>query len=136
MDPNDPRYDPDSHVWLENRLPSFGRGGYTGKWGPQGRLAMIHEEELVLNKDDTANFLLATGMLRSIASMIDLNAANSLLATGLQNPFAAAAYAPGTLDQNVTIEAHFPNAPDRDEITEAFNTLINTASQYANRKTK
>lgn len=121
--------------WIPG-IKLFDTGGYTGEWGPQGRLAVVHEKELVLKQDDTANFLLATGMLRNIASMIDLNAANSLLATGLQNPFAAAAYAPGTLDQNVTIEAHFPNAIDRDEITEAFNTLINTASQYANRKTK
>ena len=121
--------------WIPG-IKLFDTGGYTGEWGPQGRLAVVHEKELVLKQDDTANFLLATGMLRNIASMIDLNAANSLLATGLQNPFTAAAYAPGTLDQNVTIEAHFPNATDRDEITEAFNTLINTASQYANRKTK
>jgi hypothetical protein len=39
-----------------------------------------------------------------------------------------------TLEQMVSIEAHFPNVTDRNEIEEAFNNLINTASQYANRK--
>jgi hypothetical protein len=38
------------------------------------------------------------------------------------------------LEQNVHIEASFPNVQDRNEIEEAFNNLINTASQYANRK--
>jgi hypothetical protein len=39
----------------------------------------------------------------------------------------------GTLEQNVKIEASFPNVQDRNEIEEAFNNLINRASQYANR---
>jgi hypothetical protein len=38
------------------------------------------------------------------------------------------------LEQNVHIEASFPGVSDRNEIEEAFNNLINTASQYANRK--
>ena len=39
-----------------------------------------------------------------------------------------------TLEQTVTIHAEFPNATNHNEIEEAFNNLINTASQYANRK--
>jgi hypothetical protein len=35
---------------------------------------MLHEKELVLNKDDTANFLTATAMLREISQMLDNNA--------------------------------------------------------------
>jgi hypothetical protein len=31
----------------------FDTGGYTGKWGPEGKLATLHEKELVLNKQDT-----------------------------------------------------------------------------------
>jgi hypothetical protein len=38
------------------------------------------------------------------------------------------------LEQQVHIEASFPGVQDRNEIEEAFNTLINRASQYANRK--
>ena len=38
-----------------------------------------------------------------------------------------------TLQQDVHIEANFPNVTDRNEIQEAFNTLINEASQYVNR---
>jgi hypothetical protein len=32
-------------------------GGYTGAWGATGRLAILHEKELVLNKQDTLNIL-------------------------------------------------------------------------------
>jgi hypothetical protein len=39
-----------------------------------------------------------------------------------------------TLEQNVHIEASFPGVTDRYELEEAFNNLINTTSQYANRK--
>ena len=39
-----------------------------------------------------------------------------------------------TLEQEVHITAEFPNVNNHYEIEEAFNTLINTASQYANRK--
>ena len=38
------------------------------------------------------------------------------------------------LRQEVKIEASFPNATDKNEILDAFDNLINLASQYANRK--
>ena len=38
------------------------------------------------------------------------------------------------LEQEVTIHAAFPSVKDRNEIEEAFNNLVNRASQYANRK--
>ena len=34
-------------------IGQFDTGGYTGSWGPEGKLAMLHEKEMVLNKDDT-----------------------------------------------------------------------------------
>jgi hypothetical protein len=38
------------------------------------------------------------------------------------------------LQQQVSISADFPNVSDRNEIEAAFNSLVNTAAQYANRK--
>ena len=64
--------------------------------------------------------------------MIDAQAASAslfnLLPTLSPNPNA------NTLEQKVEITAEFPNVNDHYEIEEAFNNLINTASQYANRK--
>lgn len=115
------------------RLAGYDTGGYTGSFGPAGRLAVLHEKELVLNKEDTENFLAATDILRGISKVIDLEAA--------QSTYAAARLVSGTigeakevLEQIVKIEASFPAVSDRNEIEAAFNNLINTASQYANRK--
>ena len=38
---------------------AFDTGGYTGSWGPEGRLAMLHQKEIVLNAQDTENLLSA-----------------------------------------------------------------------------
>lgn len=128
---------PDGMTWVDlykQLNGGFATGGFTGAWGPEGKLTFLHEKELVLNKDDTVNFLTATNMLRDISDMIDLKA--------LQDKVSILPYLPGvstngssdTLEQTVTIEAHFPSVTSHSEIEEAFNTLVNRASQYANRK--
>jgi hypothetical protein len=112
---------------------SMDTGGYTGEWGESGKFAMLHEKELVLNQNDTANFLDALSISRDVIhSMIEMNARQSSLALGN--------LVPGTiqdmsqmLEQQVAITAEFPNATNKSEIEDAFNSLINTASQYANR---
>jgi hypothetical protein len=52
-------------------------GGYTGSWGSQGKLAMLHEKELVLNAEDTSNILSAIDMVRDISRIIDLTASST-----------------------------------------------------------
>lgn len=112
----------------------FDTGGYTGKWGSYGKWAMLHEKELVLNAKDTENFLAGMGILDKIISIIDLHSANSQLGGLLSAPSYGEFRDNQILEQSVHIEASFPNATNHSEIEEAFNNLINTASQYANRK--
>lgn len=112
----------------------FDTGGYTGQWGPSGKWAMLHEKELVLNKKDTENFLAGMDILDKIVSVIDLHSANAQLGGLLSTPRYSGFKDNQVLEQNVRIEASFPNATNHSEIEEAFNNLINTASQYANRK--
>ena len=49
-------------------IPSFDTGGYTGSFGSQGKLAMLHEKEIVLNKYDTKNLLDIIDITRSLFS--------------------------------------------------------------------
>ena len=111
----------------------YDTGGYTGAWGTEGRLAYLHQKELVLNAEDTANMLTSIGILRQIASVIDLNALASaggfisLMSSGVAGN-------QGTLQQEVHIEANFPAVTDKNQIEEAFGDLVNLAAQYANRK--
>ena len=106
-------------------------GGYTGEWGASGRLAVLHEKELVLNKEDTNNILSAVSIIRDISQMIDLNARAASTGLGLLNT-AYSSVGGQNLQQTVNINAEFPNATDRTEIEEAFNNLVNKAFQYAN----
>ena len=112
-------------------LSSYDTGGYTGAWGPEGKLAMLHEKELVLNTDDTKNFLAGINILREISSILDRNA----LLAGLGLMGVEASYlsneADKVLQQEVTIHADFPNVTDHNEIEIAIDNLINAASQHA-----
>ena len=117
---------------LKKKLAGLASGGYTGEWGNTGKLALLHEKELVLNKDDTDNILNAVTLIRKISSAIDLRAAASSLSSGLNSPNYD--NESGMLEQVVTIHAEFPNVQDRNEIEEAFDNLINRASQYAHRR--
>lgn len=112
----------------------FNTGGYTGYWpGDTGKLAFLDSKEIVLNKDDTSNFLSAVDIVRDIAKTIDLTASSA--SNSFSKLFAAAGIktAPTTLEQEVHITAEFPNATDKNEILDAFDNVINLATQYANR---
>lgn len=128
--------------WLRNAGSNSGMhyvvgldtGGYTGKWGANGRLAMLHEKELVLNKEDTANML---DMVNTVRDMVSSIGSNSMLDKTILSAASAAGLIGvpnSTLDQNVHIEANFPNVESHTEIETALNNLINSASQYVNRR--
>lgn len=112
-------------------MVSAATGGYTGSWGPEGKVAMLHEKELVLNADDTRNFLAGVSILRDITQAIDLQAVAAAAAPAIAMP--GVSIPSSSLDQHVTIAAEFPNVTNHLEIEEAFNNLVNRASQYANR---
>ena len=113
---------------------SFASGGYTGDWGGNdGRLALLHQKELVLNESDTQNILNAVDVIRQVASMIDLQAVSAAAGLGyLTTPTIGSTAS--ELDQNVHIEANFPSVTDHNEIEQALTTLVNRAAQFANRK--
>ena len=76
--------------------------------------------------------LSAVKLIRQISQTIDLQAAAyNAAASGLS--IGQLANSNQTLQQEVTIHAEFPNVSDHNEIEEAFNNLVNRASQYANR---
>lgn len=109
----------------------FDTGGYTGEWGNSGKIAMLHQKELVLNAEDTKNFLAGIEVLRDVVQRIDLQA---MYAGSTNIAAASVGSSKSTLAQEVNIHAEFPNAVNHNEIEQAFDTLINRAAQYANRK--
>jgi hypothetical protein len=81
-------YDNGSTIDLESpTYTSLDTGGYTGEWGDSGKFAMLHEKELILNADDTANFLDALNISREVInSMIEMNARQSSMGFGNLTP--------------------------------------------------
>ena len=122
--------------WKEKQLNktsdvmALDTGGYTGEWGPEGKWALLHEKELILNKKDTNNILNAVNIAKNIDRVIsDLTAStnNKLLESlGYVNPV----FESTPIEQTVQITAEFPGVTDQYEIQEAFANLSNNASQY------
>ena len=119
--------------WVKkSQLSGYDTGGYTGEWGSDGRLALLHQKELVLNKEDTANMLNAISIMRNITNMLGSSVLGKLAAAtagGLGTEVGG-----DVLEQNVHIDAQFPNVKDSREIEEALNNLVNMASMRANRR--
>ena len=119
--------------WVRKKdIVGYASGGYTGDWaGSDGRLAMLHKKELILNAHDTDNMLDAITILRDITSNLGatlLNRMASINASGIGALGAAGATA--GLEQMVTINAEFPNVTNSHEIEDAINNLVNRASQH------
>lgn len=126
-------------------------GGYTGEWDngsneDNGKLAFLHQKELVLNEKDTANFLDAINTVRDITSLsssigdtiissIAAMLTKALTGIGGQTPIYNN---DNTKDDHSTIvynvEADFSGVSSKEEIIAAFKELPNLASQYVNEK--
>lgn len=107
---------------------AFDTGGYTGEWGSEGRAAILHEKELVLNKADTANMLSIVGLVRDIVSGFGgmPSGANANFNLGIGRYIGDSS----NIDQQVIINAEFPNATNREEIQAAFDQMAIQATQY------
>lgn len=111
----------------------FDTGGYTGNWAngdkrENGKLAFLHQKELVLNAEDTQNILAAVDIVRQIGvglrnSMMNVSSMNGKNLSSVGE----------TIEQRVEITASFPNATDADDIRQALIGLADKAYQYSHR---
>ena len=142
-------YIPTKNLWVKkSRVNSEGKafdtGGYTGDWNSsEGRMAWLHEKELVLNKTDTKNMLKAIELTRSMDDIINslessvVNRINRLTQqlnemVDCINIKAKLKDGEQKFKQNVEIHAEFPNVKGVDEIEQAFDNLNNRATQLSN----
>ena len=129
-------------------IQSFDTGGYTGNQGnDEGRLAVVHEKELILNEKDTDNLLDMINLIKynrekmmndfqemeymlhkSVAKMQTAQAINSY--KDYINAIGNMAGGPVSGDTFYIDKLEFPNANSVNEIREAILTLPNIASQY------
>lgn len=130
---------------LSATVSHYKTGGYTGEWSNgseenNGRLAWLHQKELVLNEDDTKNILNAVNAIRDInANSIDEAILSNIFSAALNNLYDKIPNVPVNNNTNsesntFNITAEFPNADDVEEIREAIMSLPNLASQYLARR--
>ena len=127
--------------FISGKRVYYKSGGYTGSWSgadteENGKLAMLHQKELVLNADDTENLLNAVGIVRALGNFIAATTAGlgNLSAPGvmssISNNSSSSTYG------DVVINASFPNANDVNAIKEAILNLPNMAAQYFSQNRK
>jgi len=104
------------HDWEYYRkynLFNFKSGGYTGDWiGNDGKLAFLHQKELILNPEDTKNLLSSVNIMRSVMSTLNGNMMTRLgdIKTGYAKIMTNSE---NGIEQNVHIEASFPNVDSK-----------------------
>ena len=120
--------------WIKrSQLRGFASGGYTGNWaGEEGRIGILHQKEMVLNQQDTKNLLNTVNILRSMMGNLNGNIYSKL--GGLKSDIYKPNGNSDSLEQNVHIDATFPNVNSKREIEQAFNDLVNLAAQRALRQ--
>ena len=121
-------------------ITGMASGGYTGSWEDQsGKLAFLHQKELVLNSTDTENMLSAVNTVRDIAKLND--SISETIASSIGMLITKALTSSNNINTNnitnsdntnntFNITAEFPNANDVQTIRDAILSLPNIASQY------
>ncbi len=112
------------------RFKRYDSGGYTGSWNggideKEGRLAILHQKELVLNATDTKNLLDIVSQVRQMQNVLGNNT------TDYSKLFAA--NGGDTIEQRVEIKADFPNVTSSVEIENALLNIADMAYQSAHR---
>ena len=122
---------------IEKYYSGFDTGGYTGAWNNKnGKLALLHEKEIVLNKQDTANFLQAVKLTRMFAQDLGkykTGLVDKITAISNDNKMISSNNSTQSqaLQQDININATFPNVSSSSEIEKAFQQLSAKATQYA-----
>ena len=122
----------------------FDTGGRTSNWGSNegmpwannGKYAILHPNERILNAKDTQDFDKITEIIKEIGKNMDKENFNlnfGLQSYGRINPLTEAHEA--IIQQHIVLQAEFPNVQDHNEIEIALQDMINQSSQYAYRTT-
>lgn len=131
---------------------AYATGGYTGSWSggldeQDGRLALLHQKELVLNADDTVNILKAIDMMREMVVGQDTSKLTAAITGSAKSIPSQVLSTIGTTfakmiagvknitnsndNKNLTINADFSGVKSADEIYQAIMELNEYGLQNA-----
>ena len=132
-----------SSKYSSYNLIGYDTGGYTGdNWdlsnatNDGGKIAVLHEKELVLNATDTANILAAVDAVRQLTTNFRNGAFENTVS--MLNKYGSEILGQtargDTIEQSVQIDATFPNVRGAEEVEQALLDLTNQAAQYAHKQ--
>lgn len=120
----------------------FDTGGYTGNWtdgsdtAKNGKLAWLHQKEIVLNQEDSYNILKAVNSVRAMTENLKSGAFDAIISR--LNDQGSYMIDPNVnsqeIQQQVEINATFPNVKSAEEVEGAILSLVDQAAQYAFRQ--
>ena len=141
---------PDKKKELKDKygISSYNTGGYTGDWSnSDGKLAFLHQKELVLNEADTSNLLKAIYVLRQAVASFNFNQlADSLVYStakwrnqmAMQSMMSDRANMVNSITndtnndyKNITVNADFTGVRSADAIYQALVELENYGMQQS-----
>lgn len=128
-------YTKTSYVWNDDKKvyepAEAATGALLPEWGKEGRKMWVHQNELILNAVDT-NILLKTLDIVKSQMAHNVGATQASMLNGLSLSEAVWELAKEMqIEQNINIQANFPNAKDKNEIEAAFKELVGLAIQHA-----
>lgn len=119
-------------------VASMASGGYTGTWNnstgnKEGRMALLHEKELVLNKDDTRNILEAVNIQRKMVN--SMSGRNEGTRNIIRHQTSNKKYITNNeskqiIETSPVINANFPDVRDSAQIERAFEGLFAKATTF------
>ena len=125
---------------ISNDKPkSFDTGGYTGSWDSSGKLAMLHEKEIVLNQSQSKDFSKLVANMPDILKFLDTDKLENVLKSAVLSTVNVAipripqiAFAGNGGGDNVfhIAKMEFPNVKDSKAIEDAILNLPLKTKQY------
>lgn len=115
---------------VDRDMISFDTGGYTGDWGNEGKLALLHQKELILNEGQTKDMLNMIKISKDFMSNL-VSRFNPIVNTP------ALANIGERMTQNTfqfnNAKFEFPNLTNGDDAEEFYKTLTTNGFVYMNR---
>lgn len=115
---------------IREKYSSFDTGGYTGDWGDNGKLAILHEKELILNKSQTEDILNTVRLLQQY------NPLNNIKTQGINLPNTSELKLHDKQPQIIKNEykfekAEFPNVTNDSGVQNLLDNLNRLSKQYS-----
>ncbi|NFV47493.1 hypothetical protein FDJ70_07375 [Clostridium botulinum] len=116
---------------IREKYSSFDTGGYTGDWGDNGKLAILHEKELILNKSQTEDILNTVRLLQQY------NPLNNIKSQGINllpstSELKVHDKQPQIIKNEYRFEkAEFPNVTNDSGVQNLLDNLNRLSKQYS-----